>query len=487
MIRKIILENYMSHIRTVIEPAAGLTVLIGPNNCGKSAIAHALEMICYNSDAASYAIRHGAKKAIVTIETTDDDGTPHSLVWERKKETVKYIIDGREISGMGRGKIPDDLHQFLRMPEIPAATGESFRIHFGLQKSPIFLLDGPAKEIRAAQFFASSSDADRLMDMQRRHKTREANAKRDKDRLDGEIAKLDQQLGDLAPLDEIAQRMVQLEADHRQIIDQQNQITLLAKAIAAIERATLAERLYFARSQSLRGLGPLPKVHSLQPLASLVQSIQQVKHQAAVNQARIQASSNLKAAPVIAVTSGLARLVQDIQLVTTQLSRATEQLRITKSLQGLPSLGDVRQLRQTVQQIGRLAREAEAQHDRARLLSKAGQPPKVADVAALAKAIQTLSRAQEATAKLRIKHLRLAGLPVPPTPREIGPLTDALGQLQRHIASVEQARKALDRSQQDVAELAKQIEIWVQQNPRCQSCGQSITPELVMTGGHAHD
>ena len=69
MIRRIVLENYMAHVRTVIEPADGLTVLVGPNNCGKSAVIHALEMICYNHDAADFAIRHGTKKATVTVET----------------------------------------------------------------------------------------------------------------------------------------------------------------------------------------------------------------------------------------------------------------------------------------------------------------------------------------------------------------------------------------------------------------------------------
>jgi DNA repair ATPase RecN len=106
MIRKIVLENYMAHIRTVIEPAQGLTVLIGPNNCGKSAIIHALEMICYNSDAADYAIRHGAKKAVVTIETQDEDGSIHTIAWWRTAKSAGYIIDGREISGMGKGKSP---------------------------------------------------------------------------------------------------------------------------------------------------------------------------------------------------------------------------------------------------------------------------------------------------------------------------------------------------------------------------------------------
>ena len=38
MIRRIKLVNFMSHANTVIEPADGLTILVGQNNCGKSAI-----------------------------------------------------------------------------------------------------------------------------------------------------------------------------------------------------------------------------------------------------------------------------------------------------------------------------------------------------------------------------------------------------------------------------------------------------------------
>jgi predicted ATP-dependent endonuclease of OLD family len=42
MIKRIELTNFMSHEHTVLEPAAGLTLLIGPNNCGKSAVVAAL-------------------------------------------------------------------------------------------------------------------------------------------------------------------------------------------------------------------------------------------------------------------------------------------------------------------------------------------------------------------------------------------------------------------------------------------------------------
>ena len=50
VIKRIELINFMSHEHTVIEPAAGLTVLVGPNNCGKSAIVTALQILCHNDN-----------------------------------------------------------------------------------------------------------------------------------------------------------------------------------------------------------------------------------------------------------------------------------------------------------------------------------------------------------------------------------------------------------------------------------------------------
>src|SRR5690349_22813812 len=89
VIRKIILENYMSHSRTELEPAAGLTVLIGPNNCGKSAVVSALQAPARNKSG-DFMVRHDAKEARVTVET--DDG--HTLSWQRKASGgVSYVID----------------------------------------------------------------------------------------------------------------------------------------------------------------------------------------------------------------------------------------------------------------------------------------------------------------------------------------------------------------------------------------------------------
>src|SRR5215831_4383508 len=110
MIRRITLQNYMSHTHTVIELAEGLTVLVGPNNCGKSAVVSALETLSNNASG-GYMVRHDEKEASVSVET--DDG--HTLIWRRRGNTVSYLIDGRDIHRLGRG-VPDDLHKLLRLP-----------------------------------------------------------------------------------------------------------------------------------------------------------------------------------------------------------------------------------------------------------------------------------------------------------------------------------------------------------------------------------
>src|SRR5688572_6023259 len=197
MIRRITLENYMSHAHTVIEPAAGLTVLVGPNNCGKSAVVSALETLARNV-AGDFMVRHGEREAKVTLET--DDG--HTLVWRRKGDKVGYEVDGRAVDRL-RGGVPEDLHDLLKLPLVESARGggEAFDVHFGHQKSPIFLLDEP--ESRAATFFSASSDAGRLLEIQDRHRDKVRDRKRRRADVVDEIDRLDAQLAALAPLDEL--------------------------------------------------------------------------------------------------------------------------------------------------------------------------------------------------------------------------------------------------------------------------------------------
>ena len=50
MIRRIVLSNFMAHANTDLRLADGLTVLVGPNNIGKSTVAVALKTLARNSN-----------------------------------------------------------------------------------------------------------------------------------------------------------------------------------------------------------------------------------------------------------------------------------------------------------------------------------------------------------------------------------------------------------------------------------------------------
>src|SRR5205823_6182030 len=121
----------MSHAETVIELAAGLTVLVGPNNCGKSAVVSALEAVVRNQ-AGDFMIRHGAKGAEVGVETAEG----HEVVWRRKR-AVTYTVDGVEHARVGT-RVPDEVEERLRMPLVGGDDGRGeFDVHFARQNRPI--------------------------------------------------------------------------------------------------------------------------------------------------------------------------------------------------------------------------------------------------------------------------------------------------------------------------------------------------------------
>lgn len=230
MIRRIVLENYMSHGRTVIEPAEGLTVLTGPNNCGKSAVVDALETLCRNA-AGDYMVRHGERTARVTVETDR-----HEFTWERTRGQVRYTIDGREVDRLGRG-VPEDLDRKLRLPRVRAGD-EDVEIHFAFQRAPVFLLD--ASDNKKATFFASSSDASYLLDMQRRHQQRVKSRKAARRRLRREVDALEGEIAALDSVDELAPRVAALERHAASVAECDAEAARLARHVDALDRARAA-------------------------------------------------------------------------------------------------------------------------------------------------------------------------------------------------------------------------------------------------------
>ena len=292
MIRRITLQNYMSHTHTVIEPAAGLTVLVGPNNCGKSAVVSAIETLCNNASGA-YMVRHDEKEASVMVET--DDG--HTLLWKRRGNTVSYVIDGREISRL-KGGVPEDLHKFLRLPKVDCReTSDGFDVHFGAQKSPIFLLNEP--DSRAALFFASSSDAAILLEMQKRHRSKVRERKSDEKRLKGDVEKLDAELGALEPLNALAASLAQADDEFRELENLKGQIQTLGRERGALRAQSVKHDRLEQEYQCLAPLNPPPHLGDTAPLELLITNLVEVEGQLQRKRARSRALERLDPPPAV--------------------------------------------------------------------------------------------------------------------------------------------------------------------------------------------
>ena len=156
------------------------------------------------------------------VETSDG----HTIRWERKN-SPKYVVNGELFDRLSRGGQPEQLQQALRLPKVDAGEGTSFDIHFGNQKSPIFLLDSP--QSAAAKFFASSSDAIHLVEMQRRHKERLADKHREKTRLEGESKQLTAEREALQPTMQIDHRLKALEQRYLELGQLKDRLVLFER------------------------------------------------------------------------------------------------------------------------------------------------------------------------------------------------------------------------------------------------------------------
>jgi energy-coupling factor transporter ATP-binding protein EcfA2 len=258
VIRRIRLKDYMSHADTTIELADGLTVLVGPNNCGKSAVVAALEAVARNQ-LGDFMIRHGAKGCEVTVET--DDG--RSVTW-RRRSAPSYVIDGVEHARV-RGSVPEDVHRILRMPLVSAEDERlAFDIHFARQKAPIFLLDAPGSQ--AAAFFAASSDASRLIEMQRRHREKVTERRREQARVRAEIARIEREEAALAPVAGAGEALAGAEAERRAI---ESEAAAIERLEALVERLRVTEGRRAAAAARARALGALGGPPALEPDAQV--------------------------------------------------------------------------------------------------------------------------------------------------------------------------------------------------------------------------
>ncbi|HEX2970706.1 MAG TPA: AAA family ATPase [Tepidisphaeraceae bacterium] len=478
MLRRITLENFMSHAHTVIDLAEGLTVLVGPNNCGKSAVIEALRTVCTNLPA-EMLVRHGQREARITVETDDN----HTIVWRRKGATVSYIIDGREVHRL-KGSVPDDLHQLLRLPKVTTPQGDSFDIHFALQKSPMFLIDESGS--KAAGFFSTSSDAEKLMQMQQRHREKVRNAKARHKDLTAEIERLAAQVQTLAPVDELATRVEQVEQEHAAIVEENQQLASFTALLRQLDEQVAIHDRHAACCQALSTLSTPPVLEdapSLDRLLAQLTLTQQLAHRESVVGQTLAA---LTPPPTLDDTSPLQSLASTLDRAHRAVEYLAARATAVADLQKPPTLEDEFPLTALCDRL------AQVQHQTQRLammvdsLSTLRESPAIDDLASLQSSIRAFYAASLAQLTACAHHAALAVLQPPPDQPDTTPLQMLIDQWTENRRQATQHAVDICELDLQLAQIEQQIHTWASAHPVCPVCGAAVDPARILAQEHAH-
>jgi exonuclease SbcC len=482
MITRIELTNFMSHAHTVIEPASGLTVLVGPNNCGKSAIVAALQILCGN-DNSTYVMRHGEKECSVRVTT--DDG--HEIEWRRKK-SPSYVIDGTEFSRLTKGGYPDELHQALRLPKAQAGEGVEFDVHFGTQKDPIFLLRNPSAD--AAKFFASSSDAIRLVEMQKRHKDKHAEAQRQKSRLEAESKQLTAELELLEPAVELNFRCQEAEELFGEI---QSIVACIEDAESHVQTWESGLGIAARHRSEVQSLMPLlapPALADVDAFADLIGKLLSAQESHALAAGRAVALAELSTPPQLQDNTALELLIDRIAEVAKAYARHAKDTHFLEALETPPAVVDVASLAAAIEQLAGASDQAAAIKACSTVLDTILPPPELDDASPLAACIVKLSQTVDRVrAEKRVAEI-VGPLIEVPTPRETGWLEDRIQRLDHAERAMVASRETLGRLQAEFDCAVADLRRFAEENV-CPTCGNPLDADRVVAtagsgGVHAH-
>jgi exonuclease SbcC len=510
MIRRITLTNFMSHKETVIEPAEGLTVLAGQNNCGKSAVVSALQILAGNASG-DFMVRHGERECVVKVETSEG----HVIEWRRLGGTVSYGLNGQDVHRL-RGNVPDGLQELLRLPMVEAEGGD-FDIHFGEQKRPIFLLNEPGS--RRALFFASSSDARKLIEMQNLHrrKTQEARIK------EAELAKRDEKvssrLAALNPLETLREQVRQLEENHQKITHREQAVAQLGQMAQQIERAANLVSSWTHVTKSLAGLLSPPELTDIGPIKELIKSAQELEAKVALggdldvilrrlnapptledpvplvdiirgmkasrgdigtNNALRAGLSDLQSPPELCSTSSRAEMVEKLEEAENTRTRCREFHTSLRVLRLPPPVHDTDGMQLKIQKLQYASKQRKREKSMSRVLAACGEPPTLEDTSLVQLQIEAQSMAASAVSRAGSVCECLSLLVSPPTLTNVNDLSSLVARSNEEQGVVKERELEVQGIRADLAELEHEIVHCAEELGACPVCGQEVDTEKLI-------
>lgn len=479
MIQRIELVNFMSHQRTVIEPAAGLTVLIGQNNVGKSALVAALQILAAN-DPSTFVMRHDEKSCSITIETADG----HTIVWSRKT-SPSYTIDGQKYDRL-KNDLPEELHPILRMPRIKVGANE-LDVHIASQKNPIFLLDSQSN---AARLFASSSDTSKMLEIQKRHKEKHAAANQEKKRLDAQAASLAEQLAKLEPLTGIDAQLHTAEALYQEWLDTAQSIAKGAELERQWQAAAFTRAHGGEVAKALVPLAMPPELTPLEPCAVLIAELLKLARLREQAQAECAATAALAEPPRLPATEPLAELARGIARFEREAARAGSEDQSLRELLPPPVLENEHVLQRLIGDLLETQAECQRIGSEHQSLGALRPCPEPQPISALQTLTAGLAQWEAEYARRQQSAQALAVLQQLPEAADPQPLVQVIEQLQTVAERCAIHQMAWQAVSAEYAAAGAELAAAASEST-CPTCGQAFDPQRLLDvtashGGHCY-
>ena len=264
MLKKIKLKNFMSHKSSEFELVKGVNVITGPNNCGKSAVISALQLLAdLPVKEGDYMVRHGTSDSEVTVITDEDD----VLTWQKKGTGTTLIINGEKNIRLqnDREHYLEKLHQHLKLPRVSGPDKkQDFDIHFATQKDPIFLINDPPS--RAALFFASSSDAGRLFEVRDKFKELVKTKKKEQQVSKAALEVQKKLLLQLKPIDDLETLFKSVQDTYKEFPKDQQILQKGNALLQSFSKHISKFNVLFCKNQSLQQLTQPPRLEDSKKL-----------------------------------------------------------------------------------------------------------------------------------------------------------------------------------------------------------------------------
>ena len=212
----------------------------------------------------------------------------------------------------------------------------------------------------AAGFFAASSDASRLLEMQKLHGQKTKDAQRDFNRLELEGKQLEKEIEKLKPAVEVQEQTASCSELLKAVEYHETAIADIQKSISDLNQVgkTTTEL-----RRKLKQLEKIPEPPELLPIDRLSELICEIKYQIDVV-ANLKSRENVfKKLPdriVVHETDELRSLVTNIHLNRTDVSRAKGLVKILAKLPTVPVLNKSTHIRNMMEQIRKVAAESQS-------------------------------------------------------------------------------------------------------------------------------